>query len=394
MRILQVHNAYRQYGGEDSVVAMERAALVAAGHTVELFGRTNDVDKLRSAGRLLLAPWNPFSAKEVAEKIAAFQPDVAHIHNTWFGVTPSAVAELHRHGIPTVMTTHNYRLVCANALLYRNHATCVDCVGTGPWAGIRHRCYRDSVVASAAAAATISWNRRRRTWAEGIDRFLVSTEFAKDVFLRGGIPAEKIEIMPLFVADPGPRRSPPSASRTVMFAGRIDRAKGLDTLLAAWEKASPDLELLILGDGPLRAELETVAPPGVRFAGWKDRSEVGETMLAARTLVFPSDAYEMFALTMVEGMAAQMSIIAGDVGPRREVLGSDDGALPPAGDVDAWARSLLRAEDDDWVDEVAAIARSRYEEIYSPQVGVPRLVAQYEAVIGHPGRRVDGPQAV
>ncbi len=394
MRILQIHNTYRQYGGEDSVVAMERAALTAAGHTVDTFGRTNEIDRLRSAARLVLAPWNPFSAKEAAEKIASFQPDVAHIHNTWFSVTPSVVGELHRRGIPTVMTTHNYRLVCANALLYRDHRTCTDCVGTGPWAGVRHRCYRDSVVTSAAAAATISWNRRRRTWADGVDRFLVSTEFARDVFIRGGIPADKIEIMPLFVVDPGPRLAPPSASRTVMFAGRIDRAKGLDTLLAAWEKASPDLELLILGDGPLRAELQSAAPRGVRFAGWKDRSKVGETMLAARTLVFPSDAYEMFALTMVEGMAAQMSIIAGDVGPRREVLGSDDGALPPAGDVDAWARALSMAQDDDWVDEVAAIARSRYEERYSPQIGVPRLIAQYQAAIAHTGRRVDGSQAV
>ena len=60
------------------------------------------------------------------------------------------------------MTVHNYRLMCLNGMLLRDGRPCEDCVGRSPWAGVRHRCYRDSVIASTAAAATIVYNRRRR----------------------------------------------------------------------------------------------------------------------------------------------------------------------------------------------------------------------------------------
>jgi len=168
MRILQLHTRYRQAGGEDRVVAAEADLLRSAGHTVEQLLADNPRSSMAAAGAMLKSPWNSASRQAVERAVARFKPDVAHVHNTWYALSPSVLDELRASRVPTVMTVHNYRLMCVNGMLLRDGGPCEDCVGRSPLPGIRHRCYRNSVVASTVAAATIGYNRRRKTWADGV----------------------------------------------------------------------------------------------------------------------------------------------------------------------------------------------------------------------------------
>ena len=387
MRILQLHTRYRQAGGEDRVVAAEADLLRSAGHTVEQLLADNPMSPGAAAGAMLKSPWNSASRQAVERTVARFKPDVAHVHNTWYALSPSVLDGLRASGVPTVMTVHNYRLMCVNGMLLRDGRPCEDCIGRSPLPGIRHRCYRNSVVASTVAAVTIGYNRRRSTWARAVDLYLAPTEFVRDRLLDGGFPADRIRVKPHFVEDPGPRPVPPSQSHTVLSVGRLSPDKGCHALLDAWAAlGDTELELVSIGDGPLRDELSRRRVPRVRFVGSLGPEEVRSWMLRARVLVATSTWYETFGLVVAEAMAAGLPVIVPRGGALAEVAAGGAAVEPdnvetagPAGD--RLTMSLLHARDDRIVDLAGSRGRARFRALYSADVGLSRLVDTYQSAI-------------
>lgn len=361
------------------MVAAESALLREAGHEVAEHHVPNPTGALKAATALAAAPWNPRRGAELRQVALSHRPDVVHLHNTWFALTPAVIRALRRTGIPIVATVHNYRLVCANALLFRDGRPCRDCVGRSPWPGVVHRCYRNSTIASTAAAVTIAVNRP--VWAD-VDVLCTLTEFAREQLVASGLPAEKIIVKPNFVADPGPRPKPPSASDTVVFAGRLSVEKGVDTLLRAWSRSpqSRTLRLQILGDGPLRAELRSLASDSVDFAGHLPHADVLAAMRSARAVVFPSVSYENQPLTVLEAFASGVPLLGSATPGNREVLATagQRGWLVAPGDVDDWARAFDVLGDDEAVDAAGCGGRMLYEERYAPAVALRSLLALYQ----------------
>jgi glycosyltransferase involved in cell wall biosynthesis len=315
------------------------------------------------------------SARSVKQITAEFQPDVAHIHNTWWVLSPSVVAAL--GSIPTVVTLHNYRLLCANSQLFRDGHPCEDCVGRGPWRGVQHRCYRRSFPASTLAAAAISIPRRLDVW-RNVDLFLALTDFAKGRFVAGGLPEERLVVKPNFVDDPGPRLNAPSASTTVLFVGRLSTEKGIGVLLEAWSRVRPDhLELLIVGDGPLADDVRALAPPGVRFLGHLGQDQIRELMLGARALIFPSIWYEGQPMVLLEALAAGLPLVVSGIGGIPDTV-VDYGAALIVNRKSDWAESLVRLADDVWVDGAGRHGRAVFEGRYTPDAALDRLLDAYE----------------
>ena len=209
MRILMLHNRYRIRGGEDSVFESERDMLRAAGHDVETWEKSND--DIREAGffaKLHLAVgtvWNRSSYREMRRRIAAFHPDVVHVHNFFPQFSPSVFWACAREGVPTVLTLHNYRLACLDGYLFRMRECriCEDCLGRLPLRGVWRRCYRDSLQASATLATMLVVHRAIGTWRRKVTRFIALTDFSREKFIAAGIPAEKIVVKPN-VVDVGP----------------------------------------------------------------------------------------------------------------------------------------------------------------------------------------------
>jgi glycosyltransferase involved in cell wall biosynthesis len=380
MRVLQIHSAYREPGGEEAVARVEAALLRRGGHEVVEYHVQNPRSAGAAAAALAVSSWNVRAARRVAEVAAHVRPEVAHVHNTWFSLSPSIFPALRKLGVPVVATLHNYRLMCSNGLLFRDGRPCELCVGSHPWHGVRYRCFRNSTVASVAAAGVIAINDARHTWTRDVDLFLALTEFARARYIKGGLPAGKIVVKPNVVLDLGPRPDRASRSNRVLYVGRLSLEKGVRELIDAWTAAdrSP-LELMVVGDGPLRAELEQQAAGRVSFAGRIHHDDVRHLMAQARALVFPSRWYETFGLVVVEAMAAGLPVIVGDLGGMPELVSPQAGwRVSPPESPGAWSTALDGLRDDAAVDRRGRLGRVAYEQRFSGDVGLRALEDAYD----------------
>src|SRR5437016_12230476 len=121
---------------------------------------------------------------------------------------------------------------------------------------MRYACYRRNRTASRTVAAMLAIHRDLGTWTKRVDLYVALSNFARDKFIAGGLPAAKIAVKPNFVhPDPGVDRD---VSPYALFVGRLSQEKGLQTLLAAWRQLGSMIPLKIAGDGPLRGELEAL----------------------------------------------------------------------------------------------------------------------------------------
>jgi glycosyltransferase involved in cell wall biosynthesis len=206
------------------------------------------------------------------------------------------------------------------------------------------------------------------------------------VYVTAGIAEDRITLKPPVVPDPGPRAAPPSGSREVVFAARLSPEKGADVLLEAWRQARLErdgLTLTVIGDGPLRDELERSAPD-VRFAGWVAPDELERRLLGARALVFPSQWVEPYGITVVTAMAAGLPVLASDVaGPGELARQLGPGwAVSPHDRAESWGAALARLCDDDAVDAAGRHGRELFQTTYTHAAGLARLESLYGSLLG------------
>jgi len=142
------------------------------------------------------ALWSTSSYRAVKELVREFRPSVAHFHNIFPLVSPAAYDACHAAGVPVVQTLHNYRLVCAAGTLLRDGKVCELCVGHAPWPAVRYACYRESRAESLVMAASLGGHAAIGTWRSKVDAYIALTEFARRIFVRGGLPEERIHVRP------------------------------------------------------------------------------------------------------------------------------------------------------------------------------------------------------
>lgn len=380
-RVAMFHNEYAEPGGEDVSAAMDSALLRERGVEVDDYRASNRavVSGSRAAAALTLwrSPFNHRVYDDVRRFCRAHRPDVAHVQNFWFALSPSVHAACHDEGVPTVQTLRNYRLLCVNGLLMRDGRPCEDCVGKSPWRGIVHACYRDSRPSSALVARMIDHNRRRGTWDTDVDVFISLTPFARGRYIAGGLPADRLVIRPNSVADPGAATAPGSGA---IFVGRLSPEKGIDTLLAAW-RGLTDLQLSIAGDGPLRGDVESAArSTRVRFLGQLPNERCLDAIRQSACLVMASRWYEGFPRVIVESFALGRPVIAPRLGSMADVVRDGvTGLLYEPGSSDSLARAVRRITGDDaTASAMSKAARAEYDLKYSPGSNADQLLAIYQ----------------
>lgn len=380
LTVLSAHNFYRLPGGEDTVFAAEAALLREHGHRVTAFEQDNSA--IRSGGAAaFLAIWNPKTHRSIRALPRAV---VAHFHNTFPLISPSAYHAARGQGAAVVQTLHNYRLVCPGALLSRNGVPCEDCIEQHTLRpSITHACYRNSWSATASVAAMLATHRAAGTYQHAVDAYIALSEFARGKFVAGGLPADRIHVKPNFVSpDPGMGIG---FGDYALFAGRLSVEKGITTLCDAWREL-PDVSLKVAGAG------EVAPPPNADLLGQQSRAATLELMRSARVLVFPSTWYECAPMTIIEAFACGTPVIASNLGSIPEfVRDGHTGLLFRPGDAADLAEKVRYAfSHPEHVAAMRVNARREFEEKYTAERNYKMLIAIYEQAIENAQRRRRG----
>lgn len=390
MRILVVHNAYASSApsGENRVVEEEQVLLESRGHHLVRLQRSNDELREYSPAQWLSlgvrAVWAGDTQRELRQLIGGFRPHVAHFHNIFPLISPSAYYACRAEGVPVVQTLHNYRLLCPAATFLRDGRICEACVHHGLWRSVFHGCYRGSRVQTAPAALMLWIHRRLGTWRRRISIYIALTSFSRQKFIFGGLPADRIVVKPNFLARPP--QPCYAQGEFVVFIGRLTPEKDVRTLLAAWS-ALDDIPLKIIGDGASKADLMSMAQrddlQAVEFLGARPFEECMHYLKLARFLVLSSMWYEAFPMTIVEAYAAGKPVIAPRLGSMAELVeDGKTGLLFEPGNPDDLAEKIRRlAENEQAAMVMGQQARETFEAQYTPERNYEMLMGIYERAI-------------
>ena len=393
MRILVVHNRYLQPGGEDQVFAAEVALLQQHGHDVNMWVEDNAL--LEEQPALVAAAntiWSRQSQRHLQQLLHELKPEVVHFHNTFLRISPAVYYTCRQAGIPVVQTLHNYRLLCPAATFYRDGHICEECLGNlGYWPSVVHGCWRSSRPQSAVVAAMLALHRTLQTWERQVDLFVALTEFARQKYIQGGLPANKIVVKPNFLALPINQPEPGCLpyERYALFVGRLSSEKGVDALLTAWQSL-PDVPLRMVGDGPLLPRLEEQVRYNrltqVQLCGRRSHAEVLQLMRHAQFLVFSSTWYEGFPMTILEAFACGLPVVASRIGSIVELVEEGKTGLAYAvGDLQELATQVRWA----WEHPVEMLAMGQnaqqvYLEKYGPETNYQLLLDIYRRAQAEP----------
>jgi glycosyltransferase involved in cell wall biosynthesis len=385
MKVLVIHNKYKEAGGEDVVFQAEGALLSKNGHFVETLIFDNSkiktvIDKFLCGLKVI---YNPGSARALRRKIENFKPDIIHVHNFVPLASPSVFFVASKYNIPVILTLHNYRLICPSLLFHKNKIYEKSIHTLFPIDAILKGVYRDSRLQTAAVVIMTALHAIIGTWRNKVDLYITLTQFARKKFETAAIsiPASKLVVKPNFVVDYG--RGDVMRKDFFLFVGRITEEKGIRTLLKATRLAN--FKLVIIGEGPLSKLVTDFAKENrnVSYIGFQDKPTVMNYMKICRGLIFPSLWYEGFPVTILEALSAGTIVITSKLGGMAEIIEDQVNGLhfEAGNEKDLVSRIAEINHSPQYLKSLSDNARLTYLEHYTPEKNYALLMEIYNRAL-------------
>ena len=385
MKVVVAHNYYGEFaqGGESVVFEQETAALRERGVEVETLVRTNaELERASIFNKVMAVAHfasSPSSYRVAYELFKQFQPQILHVHNYKFALTPAVFAAAKACGVKTALTLHNYRLIAPCGQLRRNNEVCEECVGRSASRALWRRGCATTLQGRILQYAFFTQTRAKVL--RDVDVFIALSEFAKRKFVEAGLPKERIRVKPNMSPDPLDSSQPARAvkkSGRALFIGRLSYEKGIRFLLDAWRDAP--LPLDVIGDGPEASYARAAAPPNVALLGELTHEETLSRLARAEFLVFPSLWYEGQPMTLVEASALSIPALVSKLGERAETIEQFRAGLAfESGDRNAFLAAVKQLiASPQLQSELAKGARALYDANHSPKKNVDLLLKIYE----------------
>ncbi len=278
------------------------------------------VDSIKGAGRIL---YSFESKKRLSKLLDKYNVDIAHLHNVHHQISPSILDVLESRGIPSVMTLHDYKMVCTSYNLLVNERPCEVCVRGNYHKAVRHKCVKDSVVKSMLGASEMYLHHKIMNIYNKINIFIAPSVFLQHKIVEMGFD-KRVEYIPNFIdltifdqfIDAS--KDINTGDNSVVYFGRLTPGKGLHTLLDAAslcknDADNPGLVFKIIGDGPLNNELREVAQTksldNVRFLGFMKGQNLFREIKKSLAVVVPSEWYENNPMSVIESFALYKPVI-------------------------------------------------------------------------------------
>ena len=327
MKILIVHNNYGRYCGEEAVVDKMAAMFQQHGHTVVFYRLTSEGFRDSLLGNVkgfFCGIYSPSGVKGMRDVLEAEHPDIVNVHNLYPFISPAALFECKKLGIPVIMTVHNFRQICPTGLFMRNGMPCEFCLQKGnEWGCIKFNC-ENSIVKSVGYAARNWFARRTGAYKNCVTQFACITAFQRQKLIEAGFSADKIKVIPnsLDVYET-PHHS--STGEYVGFCGRISVEKGVDLIL---EVAKKHPEIAFKLAGAVREEFDTSnKPDNVEFMGYVSGDDLKRFYQNASFVIMASRCYEGFPMSILEAAKFGKTTIGPNHGGFTEIIGTADDAI-------------------------------------------------------------------
>lgn len=364
MKLLMVHNEYGKYSGEEAVVDRMAEAFRERGVEVAMLRRSSAGARESLMGKIhgfFAGIYSPGGVGEMRRILREVKPDVVNVHNVFPFISPAALQECRKAGVPVVMTIHNYRLVCPTGLFMRDGGPCERCLERGSeWGCVKYNCEgsRLKSLGYALRGATARW---RRDFIDCVDRFACITDFQRRKLSQAGFDPAKITVIPNAVDVPAeaPDFYP---GGYVAYCGRLSREKGVDLIIEAARRL-PKVEFRLAG-AVRDAELIENLPANVKLCGFIGGKDLDEFFRGARLVVMASRCYEGFAVAILEAAQHGRCVVAPDHGGFTEIIGRDDsaiGRLFTPGDASELVNAISSIWDDS--DTLSRLGRAAYDKL-------------------------------
>lgn len=359
MNIAMVNNHAYIRGGAERVMFEEMVWLRERGDTVRVFSRGKksgtglpdedlfppavDFQSATPFGRLPVALniiYNRKSGQLFRKFCERVQPDIVHCHNIYAGLTTSILDVCRSMDIPSILTLHDYKLICPTYSSLCQDAVCTACDGGKFYNCLLKRCHKSSYQASLVSTVESYFNRWLGKYMQA--HFIVApSKFMLNRMLQNRIPARKLRYIPNGVAH---ERFVPVCDAVnvpdggyLLYVGRLSPEKGVGTLVKAG--AGCGIPVKIVGDGPERQSLQQWVKDNraghISFLGYQTGAQLHDTITGAAIVVVPSECYENASMVILEAMACGKPVIASRMGGNPEqVEEGETGLLFEAGNVE------------------------------------------------------------
>ena len=374
MKILMVNKFLHPNGGSETYIFKLGEELVRGGHEVQYFGMehekravgnhldiyTDNMDFHTGKLQKLLYPFKIIYSKEAYQKIGKvlkdFKPDVVHLNNINFQLTPSVIDAVKKYKKKTgrkvkiIATAHDYQWVCPNHMLMipSSGQMCFACEGGKYMNCSKNKCIHNSLVKSILGSVEAFFYKWNGIYKE-IDKVICPSEFLNKKLATNPVFKNKTVTMHNFVVQDEVKQSetklPNLPKEYVIYFGRYAKEKGIQTLLEVCKKL-PHIDFVFAGNGPLEAEVNKVE--NIINVGFQTGSNLKELITGAKFFVFPSQWYENCPFAVIESQLLGTPVAASDLGGTKELVkDKQTGELYPGEDADA----LEKVMENLWQDE-------------------------------------------
>jgi len=410
LKILMINKYYFIKGGSERCFFDLKALLESKGHEVIPFAMADDqnveskydsyfVDSINydfdsKLNRLLSAPkvfgrmtYSLHAKRKIEELLSKEKFDVAHLHMIEHQISPSILHSLKKFNVPVVQTVHQYKAVCPNYRMYipQKGEICERCLSGNYFNAVKQRCHKESLLASAMIAAEMTIHKWMKIYKNNIDTFIVPSKFMGLKLAQGGIPEYKIKLIYHFIETDNYPFSLDHEDYFV-YLGRLSEEKGLFTLLRAVAKL-PEAKLKIIGDGPLRNDLEKFSDErdlkNVEFLGKMFGDDLKKAVSKAMFVVIPSEWYENSPMVIYESFAMGKPLIGAKTGGITELIRHKvDGLLYEMGNVEELAKCIdYMLTHKEIIPKFGEAGRARVKSEFNPESHYEQVLNIYESLI-------------
>ncbi len=400
MKILMVNKFLYPRGGSESYMLSLGEHLKKSGHEVQYFGMYDEKNTVGNSSGIctsnmdfhskglarFLYPFKiiySFEAKrKIIKVIDEFKPDIVHMNNINFQLTPSVIYGAKKRKVPVIQTVHDYQMLCPNHVFYNfnKNQPCEKCINGSHINCIKNKCIHNSAVKSIIGVVEAKLYSLLKAYKK-VDLFICPSHFLEKKLLSAKkFYKGKTYTIHNFIDKKAFSKTDENQSSYIVYVGRLSKEKGVEAL-AETAKLLSEHTFVVAGNGPEEDVLKNIE--NIELKGFVTGDELTKLMGNAKVLLLPSVCYENCPLSILEAHSMGVPVVTMNSGGMAELVKDGvTGTLVDTPSAEEIAKKLKRTiEDEEYYKKLKENCKNEKENILSVETYCDILTEQYKKLI-------------